>query len=256
MKTRIFLALSVIFLLTVGAMSALAETRVEFTGHLRLRYFDYHNYNPWAPAGAGGPKAESKASQVTYFDSRFQIEPNFIVSDNLAFRMRIRALTGNRWGHQGYPLDYRAWDAPTPMNNTSSFELTAAYVEWKNNWGGVASIGRQITGFYGLGSLRYIGSRFAKAADVFLAVVPYDAELPKNRIAYTQNAPWTSGHLSITLAYEKVAEVDDANAGRQLGLPPQTAGYDDDWDLFQLTPQVSWETGVGNGVANFMVQYD
>jgi hypothetical protein len=233
MKKLLILALGVLLLVAFTA-PAMAETKVEFKGHYRVRYFHLHNFQMQKNGWNNAYQEDHRA----YFDQRFRIEPKFIVSDCLELRMRIQGAAYNRWGHANNPGDFRAWDDASPAG-TREFEIVRMYMVIKTKFGQFF-VGRMRVGVAGLDSLGYSGTRFSKASGYAL-VGPFDFENHAHRIQWFNK--W--GGFGLAAGYQKDMERDDTNAGAQ-GVPTVNAGYDDDQDQFFILPSYEWKNGSVN----------
>ena len=246
MKKLLVLALGAL-LLVAFTVPAMAETKVEFRGHYRVRYFHLHNFNMQKNGWNNVYQEDHRA----YFDQRFRIEPKFIVSDCLELRMRIQGAAYNRWGHANNGGDFRAWDDASPAG-TREFEIVRMYMVIKTAFGQFF-VGRMRVGVAGLDSLGYTGGRFSAATGYALSG-PFDFENHAHRIQWFNK--W--GGFGLAVGYQKDIERDDNNAGNQANnlntVPPTAAatpGYDDDQDEFFILPSYEWK----NGSANLLFVY-
>ena len=242
MKKLMLLALGVLLLISFSA-PAMAETKVEFKGHYRVRYFALHNFNMQKNEWNNVYQEDHRG----YFDQRFRLEPKFIVSDCLELRMRIQGAAYNRWGHAANSGDYAAWDENQPAG-TNEFEIVRMYMVIKTAFGQF-NVGRMRVGVAGLDSLGYTGGRFSQATGYALSG-PFDFENHAHRIQWINK--W--GGFGLAVGYQKDIERDDTNAGVQtnpVGTVAATAGYDDDQDEFFVLPSYEWK----NGSANLLFLY-
>ena len=236
-KKWFILALGVLLLVAFTA-PVMAETKVEFSGSYRVRYFFDQNLSMASES--------DREWQSNYFDQRFRIEPKFIVSDALSLTLRINAINGSRWGDANGIYGGQATYAYGGVNSNEGFDLERCYMTIVTNFGAFI-VGRTTGGAAGLAPLGYYGGRFADATG-FNESDPFDNEGPTHRIIYQLPV----GNFKITALYEKVIEQDwrnqgnQANAGWPAPAPAAAPGYDDDADMFVLVPQYQWSTGVAN----------
>ena len=231
-KKLLILALGVVLAMSF-VMPVMAETKVEFSGHYRARYFYDYNLN------LSGH--EDNTSQSNTFDQRFRIEPKFIVSDALNFQMRINAIN-SRWGANSATYAY------TGAFANDSFDVERAFMEITTSFGRFR-IGRMSTGASGLSALGYSGGRFAAKVG-YLENLPFDSEGPAQRIMYLG----AFGDFNMAIVYSKLTENDQNNAGSQanaVGAPAAFYGYDDDRDDLAMVFGYKW----GFGAANVTLYY-
>lgn len=252
MAKKIFVAALGVLLVMALVTGAIAETKVEFKGSYRARYFNTSNMGTGVgvPGVAGAPvQPAGRDTQSNYFDQRFTIDPRFIISDNVQLDMRIRGLDDNRWGRQNAgKIQWRAWDGGAAANSTSSFEINRVFMRIKTGFGEFR-VGRMSGGVAGLNLLGYEGTRFVDASNYFIEVDPFDNEGPRQRITWSLPVPLSFGKVGITAVYEKAGEMDDANRGSR--GEPVGPGYDSDVDNFYLLPSLDW----GSGGANVLFGY-
>lgn len=222
MKKTLVLALGVFLLMAFCAPvmpEVKAETKLDFSGHYRVRY--------WYRNNSSLSNDADQEDKQSYFDQRFRIQPTFTVSDCLKLVTRWRAINGVQYGQN-----------PSGMNN-SDLWLERAYMDIKTKYG-LFAIGRQSGGTAGLTSLGYDGPLGMTTSDL-LYVDPFDSEGPRDRIKYTLPL----GAATLVGVYEKTTEQDSGNLG---GAPANTYpqgwfGYDDDRDLYALAGLYKWATG-------------
>jgi hypothetical protein len=228
MLKKWFVVVLGVLLLVAFTVPVMAETRMEFRGSYRVRYFYDQNL---------AMSSESDQEwQSNYFDQRFRIEPEFIVSDNLSLTMRINGINGSRWGDANGAYGPQATYAYGGGNSDSSFDLERCYMTIITSFGGF-QVGRVSGGTEGLTDLGYVGGRFADAT-AFNETSPFDSEGPTHRIIYQLPI----GNFQIVALYEKVIEQDWRNTGNQ-AVFAVNPGYDDDTDGFALVPRYEWATG-------------
>jgi len=231
-KRFLILALGVVLAMSF-VMPVMAETKVEFSGHYRARYFYDYNLNLSGHS--------DNTSQSNRFDQRFRIEPKFIVSDALNFQMRINAIN-SVWGANTATYTY------TGVAANDSFDVERAFMEITTSFGRFR-IGRMSTGASGLSSLGYSGGRFAAKVG-YLESLPFDTEGPAQRIMYLA----AFGDFNFAAVYSKLTELDRTNAGSQANAPGVASvlpGYDDDRDDLALVFGYKW----GFGAANLTLYY-
>ena len=229
-KKWFIVALGVLLLLAF-TVPVMAETRVEFSGSYRVRYFYDQNLSLASES--------DRESQSNYFDQRFRIEPKFIVSDALSLNLRINAINGSRWGDANGGYGGQATYAYGGAPSNEGFDLERCYMTIATNFG-TFTVGRTTGGAAGLAPLGYYGGRFADATG-FNESDPFDSEGPTHRIIYALPV----GNFKITALYEKIVEQDWRNTGNQATVAT-TPGWDDDSDAFILIPQYEWSTGLAN----------
>jgi hypothetical protein len=230
MKKWFIVALGVLLLVAFTA-PVMAETKVEFSGSYRVRYFYDQNLSMASES--------DREWQSNYFDQRFRIEPKFIVSDALSLTMRINGINGSRWGDANGAYGPQATYAYGGGNADSSFDIERCYMTIITNFGAFL-VGRVSGGAAGLAPLGYYGGRFADATG-FNESDPFDSEGPTHRIIYQIPI----GNFKLTALYEKIVEQDWRNTGNQAPVAVNP-GWDDDSDAFALVPQYQWATGVAN----------
>ena len=229
-KKWFIVALGVLLLVAFTA-PVMAETKVEFTGSYRVRYFYDQNLSLSSES--------DREYQANYFDQRFRIEPKFIVSDALSLTMRINGINGSRWGDANGFYGEQATYAYSGMPSQDGFDLERCYMTIVTNFGAFL-VGRVSGGAAGLAPLGYYGGRFAGATGLNESD-PFDSEGPTHRIIYQLPI----GNFQITAVYEKIVEQDWRNTGNQAAIAANP-GWDDDSDAFILVPQYSWATGAAN----------
>jgi hypothetical protein len=233
MAKKWFIVALGVLLMAAFSAPVMGETKVEFKGSYRVRYYYIQNITL-------APESDQER-QSNYFDQRFRIEPKFIVSDELSLTMRINGLNGSRWGDANGVYGPQATYEYGGGNSDSSFDIERVYMTIKTDFGAFL-VGRMSGGAAGLMPLGYVGGRFAVATG-FNESDPFDSEGPTHRIVYQLPV----GNFQITALYEKIVEQDWRNQGNQPALPGATqTGWDDDSDAFALVPQYKWASGVAN----------
>ena len=227
MKKWFVIALGVM-LLVVFATPVAAETTVKFKGSYRVRYFYDQNLSMASES--------DREWQSNYFDQRFRIEPEFVVSDNLSLTMRINAINGSRWGDANGIYGGQAAYAYGGVGSNEGFDLERCYMTIVTSFGAF-QIGRVSGSTEGLTDLGYAGGRFADATG-FNESDPFDSEGPTHRIIYILPI----GNFQLVALYEKVVEQDWRNNGNQAAVAT-FPGYDDDTDGFALVPRYEWASG-------------
>ena len=230
MKKWFIIALGVLLLVAFTA-PVMAETRMEFKGSYRVRYFYDSNLSLASES--------DQEWQSNYFDQRFRIEPEFIVSDNLSLTMRINGINGSRWGDANGAYGEQATYLYSGMPSQDGFDLERCYMTIVTSFGAF-QVGRVSGGTDGLTDLGYAGGRFADATGLNESD-PFDSEGPTHRIIYILPI----GNFQIVALYEKVVEQDWRNQGNQAPIAVNP-GWDDDTDGFALVPKYEWATGAAN----------
>jgi hypothetical protein len=224
MKKMLVLALGVLLVVAFSAPAAMAETKFDFSGHYRVRYNVYNNWNG-IPFYGGPTDNSDEEDKNASWDHRFRFDPTFTVSDCLKLRGRIRAYNSN-------------WGTNNGSGTMADLFLKRAWMEIKTKYG-MFKIGRMYAGSAGLDPLGYTGSMFISTAHgVFTNIQPFDNTYDGDRIVYALPL----GAFTLTAVYEKVTEVDNANTGSQ-GNYPLSPGYDDDRDKYALVGAYKWATG-------------
>ena len=228
-------------LVTAFAATAMAETRVDFSGSYRVRaILKEMTTTNWVPKAGGG--YEMAGTKSSYFDHRLRISMQFMPSEFLTMHVGLN-LDGNKWGEQGWSNDF--WRAAGggssgndnyPNGSGAYFEVRYYYMSIKTSIG-MFSLGRMPGGSAGFIGLGYSGSPLA-ASDVF------DGVTPRDRIKYAL----ASGPMAMTVVYEKKAELDRGTAT----LAPATRQDDQDWDEFSVT--ASYRFAGGGVIATLLYQ--
>jgi hypothetical protein len=232
MKKWFVLALGVLLMAAFTA-PVLAETKVEFKGHYRVRYQYVHNTGTLEDSG-------DRTDQQNWFDQRFRIEPTFIVSDNLRLVVRIEGLDGLTWGSHAGGGD-RLGD------NGQGWNFERAFMQINTRFGQFR-VGRMAAGTSGLYAMGYAGGMFASNTGLNESAM-FDSGYDANRIFWSLPI----GNFNIAAVYEKQFDNDRNNTGNQtsnVAVGPfvysDTPGYDDDQDFFALVPSFKWSTGQAN----------
>ena len=238
------------FILALGALlvvafaaTAMAETKVDFSGTYRVRaLLKEMTVNNWAPVAGGG--YEMAGTKSSYFDHRLRISMKFMPSEFLTMHVGLN-LDGNKWGQQGWDNDF--WRANGtassgndnyPNGSGAYFEVRYYYMTIKTGIG-LFSIGRQPGGAAGFNGLGWHGSTAGgNASDIF------DGIGPRDRIKWTG----MFGPLALVYVYEKHIERDDATGV----LAPAARQDDQDWDQNSITGMYKF----GMGGAILTIAYD
>ena len=240
-KKIVLIALGALLVVAFAA-TAMAETKVDFSGSYRVRaILKEMTAGPnWAPVAGGG--YEMAGTRASYFDHRLRISLKFMPSEFLTMHVGLN-LDGNKWGEQGWDNDY--WrpngDASSgndnyPVGSGAYFEVRYYYMSIKTGIG-VFSIGRQPGGAAGFIGLGWSGSPLA-ASDVF------DGITPRDRIKWAA----AFGPLGLTFVYEKDVERDRGTADNA----PATRQDDQDWDTYSITG--AYKFGMGGAILT--IAYD
>ncbi|MBF0530272.1 MAG: hypothetical protein HQK55_13570 [Deltaproteobacteria bacterium] len=262
MAKKLLIAALVVGLVAAFSTSAMAESKVDFSGMFRVRAFYNNNFTL-----QGKQAWESKKSYIeNYLIMDFKVMP----TDNLTLNVGLITEKSN-WGQQGSPYFFSrpygsgnnaATTTAPPQNNATSrvdtendFELRYFWADIKTSVG-LFQIGRMPLKGFGLKTLGWTGSK------VF-ASSPGTKELENSidQMAWTlPSGPWTFG-----LVYQKKMEGDAGTGEGPLwdgsGTAPADgrmrnfAGrqYDQDWDLYGAWGMFKFATG-GVGLGAFYEQ--
>jgi hypothetical protein len=237
-KKMLVLALGVLLVAAFCVPTVVkAETKLDFSGYYRVRYFYKNNYNL-----ASDSDDETKSS---YFDHRFRINPILTVSDCLRFRARVQSQS--RWGNTGNNTpDSYPYGPYGDGTNAMALNLNRAWMEIKTKYGAF-SIGRQYGGSAGLERMGYVGPMFDDASHNLAGEVePFESSGDRDKIEYALPL----GAFTLTAYYEKNNELDDKNDAKVDtngdGVGDLIYGYDDDADTYGIRGDYKWATGSAN----------
>ncbi|MBF0529448.1 MAG: porin [Deltaproteobacteria bacterium] len=240
LKKFLVLALGVV-LVVAAATSAMADTKVDFSGTFRVRAFYNNNFTL-----QGKSDWESKRS---YLDQRLRIDLKLMPSENLTLNLGLTT-EDQTWGQQGtknfFSRPYGATNGvATPVTvptatSSPAFTSTQTNFELRYFWAdiktpiGLFSVGRQPGSTFGLGILGWSGSKAMPAA------IGDSTSLgnSRDRIKWTQSF----GSLTLTGIYDKMVEAD-ASYGENGLWPTSTRKYDQDWDEYSVTGTYKFENG-------------
>jgi hypothetical protein len=220
MMKKLFVFALGVFLTMSFSASAMAETKVNFSGSYRVRAFYNNNFNLNSDT-----EDESKSS---YFDNRVRVNFQLMPSDSLT--MNIALTTEDwKWGQTSQGAYVSRPTTAQTDDGIVNFELRYAYMEIKTGIG-LFKVGRMPGAAAGMATVgwegTWLGSGFLDDA----------GNSSRDRIAYVL----PMGNFELIATYEKKHELDDA-AGRQGNRLANK--YDQDWDEWTITPVYKFANG-------------
>ncbi|MFH1139446.1 MAG: hypothetical protein V1816_25460 [Pseudomonadota bacterium] len=243
-KKALLAVFSVLVVLTFSS-PALAETKVLFKGHYRVRYWYKNNLNL-----AHLQKQETKS---TYFDHRLRLSLSFHPSEVLSMNISTQVNKDQKWGNQKSGMDWSHkadTDASAvmpvdPGDPTKGYYLQQGTRDVNGIWDngvevyrlymtiltpyGMFDVGRLSSGEAGLTVFGYYGGPFHEDQ------APFCSEAPSDSLVYTIKVD----NFILRAQFEKLAEVDSLNGE-----------YDSDADVYEIIPVYTFDGGGFKGAVN------
>jgi hypothetical protein len=207
--------------MTLSSVTALAETKVKFSGFYKI----FHENNVNFTRSADGNNQDSDS----YFWHRLQLTIDFTPNENLNVRWVLRAPTGVRWGRVGYGRDGNRGAERTGYPYDV---FTRAIYATINSDYGKFTIGRHNGGLVGnLAGLETLG--YGPKYGDYLNNHVFDWNLPFDGITYQKK--WDNG-FGINVVYVKENGFDEVSSYAN-------SEKDVDKDRFGVEPFYLWDGG-------------
>jgi hypothetical protein len=210
--------------LAVTSVPALAESKIDFSGYLKVFHENLHNFTR-----SGVNNARDNDS---FFTNKLQVNLEIQPTDDISIFWTFRSMNYARWGA------VRAGSGGNPAG-PADFFTRWLYAEVRQPWGTV-QIGRLADGLgSNAGGLASLGYTPAWGSE-FLYVMPFDLDGPTDSIVYS----YDFGNGFVLAAFYAKDLLDP-----YLGITPDNFNpdlyqrKDSDRDRFGIEPRYQWDTG-------------